>query len=168
MPSVPATPLFMKDAKLTLKIGAATAAEYQCHVTEARVQVTPGDRIDIATLCSSGSFSEVGKSSYSLILAGVQDWHDGTDQGLSRYLWEHEGEVAAFTLQAHGESTTPAEAVPEMTGNVRLVAGDYGGVINEYASLEVELPCTAKPVLNPAAALLAAAEAEPEPELVAA
>jgi hypothetical protein len=154
----------MKDALLTLAVGVATPAEYQCHVTEARIQVEPGDRVDIATLCAGGSFSEVGKSSYSLMLVGIQDWADDTGQlGLARYLWEHEGEEASFSLQAHGAAVAPSDAQPAMTGTVRLVAGDYGGVINEYAGLEVELPCMAKPEIDAGGATALAALDEPEP-----
>jgi hypothetical protein len=137
----------MRDVLLTLKVGVATPAEYQCHATEARIAVTPGDRVDIATLCEGGSFSQVGKSSYALALTGIQDWHGGADDGLARYLWENEGETADFTLQAHGEAVAEAPATPGMAGQVVLVAGDYGGTINEYAELSVELPCVSKPTL---------------------
>lgn len=164
MAAVTATPLFMKDVLLTLAVGAGTANEYQCHVTEARVSVEPGDRVDIATLCSGGSFSEVGKSSYALVLVGIQDWADASGVlGLARFLWDHEGEEATFVLQAHGESAAPSAGQPAMTGTVRLVAGDYGGVINEYAGLEVELPCMAKPSIDSGTPLAAAAAVEPEP-----
>jgi hypothetical protein len=148
MAAVSATPLFMRDVLLTLAVGIETPAEYQCHVTEARIAVEPGARVDIATLCSSGQFSEVGKATYALVLSGIQDWHANGDMGLSRYLWEHEGELAAFTLQAHGEDVAEGEATPGMSGQVTIIPGDYGGAINEYAVIDgIELPCRAKPAL---------------------
>jgi len=149
MVAIAATPLFMRDVYLTLNVG-TPGGEYQCHVSEARVQVTPGAQVDIQTLCSDGTFSQVGQSTYSLVLEGIQDWSDDTtDQGLARFLWEQEGESATFVLNAHGETVTvPTADQPSMEGSVTLIAGDYGGVINEYASLSLELPCLAKPTLN--------------------
>lgn len=149
MAAIAATPLFMKDCLLTLTLEGETAAEYQCHVTEARVQAEAGDRVDISTLCSDGQFSEVGASSYTLVLTGIQDWADKSDVlGLARYLWDNEGAEATFVLNAHGETATASPTTPAMTGTVTLVAGDYGGAINEYAEVAVELPCKAKPTLD--------------------
>jgi len=145
MAAVVATPLFMRDALLTLKIGAAAVAEYQCHVTEARLQVTAGDTVTVRTLCTDGTFSSPGAASYALILEGIQDW---SADGLARYLWDNEGSVADFVLQAHGEAAAVGADTPAMTGQVTLAAGDYGGVIDEYATISLELPCVAKPSLD--------------------
>jgi hypothetical protein len=148
MAAVVATPLFMRDVLLTLKVGSGTAAEYQCFAKIAKLQVTAGDVVTVQTLCSDGTFSSVGNPSYALILEGVQDW---TSDGLSAYLWANQGEVADFTLNAHGESATPTSDTPVMTGSVTLVAADYGGEVGAYAEMALELPCTAKPVLKTAA-----------------
>ena len=92
MPAIAATPLFMRDVLLSLKSGTdLTAKEFQCNVSEARIQVTPGETVSVKTLCSEGSFSSQGKGSYSLILTGVQDWDTTADsEGLAAYLWTHE------------------------------------------------------------------------------
>jgi hypothetical protein len=145
MAAVPATPLFMRDVKLTLKIGAGSLFEYQAHVSEARVQVTPGDTVTVKTLSTDGSFSSPGVASYTLVLTGVQDY---SADGLARYLWDNEGAIADFVLQAHGETTALAADTPAMTGQVTLVAGDYGGEIETYGEIGLELPCVAKPVLD--------------------
>lgn len=147
MPSIGATPLFMRDVMLSLKAeGDAAASEFQCHVSEARVQVTPGDNVTVKTLCSEGSFSSQGKPSYVLVLAGVQDW-DTEKIGLAAYLWQNEGAELDFILQAHGEAVAPSAATPQMSGKVTAVAVDYGGVIDTYAELSAELPCTVRPTL---------------------
>jgi hypothetical protein len=149
MAAIAATPLFMKDVLLTLKIGAGALSEYQCHVSEARIAVTPGERVDVKTLCATGTFSQVGKPSYSVILSGVQDWADNASvKGLARYLWDNEGQVADYVLQAHGTAVTASATTPSVTGKCTIVPGDYGGTINEYAPLEVELPCVDKPTLK--------------------
>jgi len=147
--AIPSVPLFMRDVKLTLKASAdATPLEFQCHVSEARLQVTPGDTVSVQTLCASGSFSSTGKPSYALILNGYQDWDTTSNsEGLAEWLWKHEGEVCDFVLQAHGEAATPSATKPQMTGQVVAHGVDYGGAINEYAPFSAELACTAKPVL---------------------
>jgi hypothetical protein len=37
-----------------------------------------------------------------------------------------------------------------MTGQVTLHAGDFGGEVETYAELAVELPCVSKPALDTA------------------
>jgi hypothetical protein len=149
MAAVVAVPFFMRDVLLTLKVGAGTAAEYQCHVSVASVKVTAGDVVTVQTLCSDGTFSSVGKSTYALVLEGVQDW---SATGLSEFLWENEGAEADFVLNPYGETiSTPTADTPAMTGVVTLMAGDFGGTINEYAQYAVELPCVSRPTLKVAA-----------------
>lgn len=161
MASIPSTPLFMRDVLLTLKAAAdATALEFQCHVSEARVQVTPGDVVSVQTLCATGSFSSTGKPSYSLILNGYQDWDTTAgSEGLAEYLWKHDGEVLDFVLQAHGEAVAASATQPQMTGQVTASGVDYGGAINEYAPFAAELACVAKPILSTTGTLMASAEA---------
>ena len=154
MAAIAAVPIFMRNVLLTLKAGAGSALEFQCHVSEARLQVTPGDIVTVKTLCSSGSFSSASPPEYALVLVGVQDW-DSTvaSEGLAAFLWTHEGQTLDFVLNIHGEAATASQAQPKMTGQVTAIPGDYGGVIGEYAELNVELPCLSKPVLSTAAVL---------------
>jgi hypothetical protein len=150
MAAIATTPLFMRDVLLSLKAaGDPTAKEFQCNVSEARVQVTPGETISVKTLCEGGSFSSQGKPSYVLVLSGIQDWDTTTDsEGLAAYLWQHEGETLDFVLQVHGEAAVPSAATPQMTGQVTATAVDYGGEIDTYAEISAEMPCLAKPVLD--------------------
>jgi hypothetical protein len=148
MPALAATPLFMRDVLLSLKTATGTVQEFQCNVSEARIQVTPGDSVTVKTLCAEGSFSSQGKPSYILVLNGVQDWDTtAAAEGLAAFLWAHEGEELDFILQAHGETIAPSATTPQMTGKVTAVAVDYGGVIDTYAELSAELPCTIRPTL---------------------
>jgi hypothetical protein len=142
--AIPAVPMFMRTVKLTLKIGAAAVQEFQCHVTSARIAVEPGDTVTVKTLCTDGVFSQPGSSSYSLILEGVQDY---AANGLARYLWTNQGQIADFVLQGYGETVAASASTPQMTGQVVLIAGDYGGEIEDYGRIEVELPCVSKPTL---------------------
>lgn len=148
MAAIPAVPIFMRNVLLTLKQGAGTLGEFQCNVSEARVQVTPGDTVTVKTLCANGAFSSASPPEYALVLVGIQDW-DTTpaSPGLSAYLWQNEGLVLDVVLNVYGETATKTAATPAMTGQVTAIPGDYGGEIGSYAELSVELPFLAKPTL---------------------
>jgi hypothetical protein len=145
MAAIPATPLFMRNVKLTLKVGVGAEGEYQCMVSTAAVVVTPGYTVTVQTLCSDGTFSSPGKSTYELQLEGPQDW---TADGLSRYLWDNEGAIADVTLQPHGEAQAVGTETPAMTGQVTLAAGNFGGEVEAYASFAVTLPFVDRPALD--------------------
>jgi hypothetical protein len=154
------SPLFMRDVQLTLKLSAdavGAPVEYNCDVSLVEIIPTPGSDVTYSTLCPSGSYSSVGKTTYALHIVAAQDW-DAAD-GLAAFLWDHDGELAAFTYQAHGAATVPSAAEPGMTGEVRLIAGNYGGAVDTYAELDVTLPCSSKPT-KAVAAFPAVEEAE--------
>lgn len=162
MAAIPAVPIFMRNVLLTFKKGVAAASEFQCHVSEARVQVTPGETVTVKTLCANGTFSSVSPPDYALILTGVQDWDTTAgSEGLSAYLWANEGQVLDVVLNVYGETAASGVATPAMTGQVTAVPGDYGGEIGSYAELSVELPFIAKPVLK-TTALMEEGEEAPE------
>lgn len=139
-----ATIMFMRDVTLTLKIGAATEAEFNAELASAAIEVTPGDEVSYPTLDGNVQ-SNVGSPTYALVLRAGQAW--GAD-GLARYLWDNDGEVADFVYNIHGAAATPTDDTPGVTGQVRLVAGNYGGEVDTFAEIEVSLPCVAKPVLE--------------------
>ena len=150
MAAIPATPIFMRDVLLTLKASAEpTPLAFQCHVSEARVQVTPGETVTVKTLCANGSFSSAGTPEYTLVLVGIQDYDTtAASQGLSAYLWQHEGETLDVELNVYGEDAVASASTPSMKGQVTAIPGDYGGEIGAYAELNVELPFLAKPALT--------------------
>lgn len=139
------TPLFMRDVSLTLKLTAGSRVQFNCDVHLAEVLSEPGDTVEYQTLCPSGSFSSVGKTTYALHLVAAQDW---STTGLARFLWDNDGAMAEFQYQPHGAAVIPpTPAQPGMSGNVRLIAPTMGGEADTYAELEVTLPCSAKPTL---------------------
>lgn len=160
------SPLFMRDVTLKLKIVSppGTNVEYNCDISTAEIVPTAGDDVTYSTLCPTGSYSSVGKTTYALHIVAVQRW---AADGLAAFLWDHDGELATFQYQAHGASVAPAADVPGMAGEVRLVAGNYGGEVDTYAELDVTLPCSSKPTKT-TAAFPATAEAEAEPATAAA
>jgi hypothetical protein len=154
------TPLFMRDVSLTLRLAAGTREEFNCDAHTAEIVSTAGDAVTYQTLCADGSFTEIGKSAYELHIVAAQDW---TATGLARFLWDHEGELCEFQYQAHGSdlagANAPSATQPGMSGNVRLVAPNYGGEVENYAELDVTMPCSSKPTIA-TAAFPAVAEAE--------
>lgn len=159
------SPLFMRDVQLNLKLtGAGTRVEYNCDLTTAEIVSTPGEEVSVSTLCASGSFSSVGKTTYALHIVALQRW---AADGLANFLWTNDGALADFQYQAHGSAIVPSATVPGMSGQIRLVAGSYGGEVDSFAELDVTLPCSSKPTMISAAFPAveeAAAETEEEPE----
>lgn len=159
-----ANPLFMRDVTLKLATIAppGTRVEFNCDLSTAEIVPEPGDEVTYSTLCPTGSYSSIGKTTYALHIVAAQRW-DST--GLAAFLWDHDGELASFQYQAHGAGVVPSATEPGFSGEVRLVAGNYGGTVDEYAELDVTLPCSSKPTKNVAAfpAILEADESEAEP-----
>jgi hypothetical protein len=138
------TPLFMRDVSLKLSlVSGGVYAEYNCDVHTAEIVPTPGDDVTYATLCPTGSYSARGKTTYALHVVAAQTWDEA--DGLAAFLWDHDGELANFQYQAHGDAVVPSAALPGMAGEVTLVAGNYGGEVDTYAEIDVTLPCSSKP-----------------------
>jgi len=141
-----ATILFMKDATLKLKVGAGTLVEYNGDTSSAAIEVTPGSEVSYPTLDGNVA-SNVGSPTYALTITAGQVW---ATTGLARFLWDHDGEIADFQYNAHGKTALPTPSTPSVVGQVRLVAGSYGGEVDTFAEIDVSLPCIAKPTLTSA------------------
>jgi len=160
------SPLFMRDVTLNLRIaGGPTRVEYECDVKLAEIVPKAGDEVTYQTLCPTGLFTSIGKTTYALHIVAVQKWDAN---GLASFLWDNDGAVADFQYQAHGVGVVPTVDVPGMTGQVRLVAGAYGGEVSKYAELDVTLPCVTKPSKTTAAFPALADEPASEPAVAAA
>jgi hypothetical protein len=139
------TPLFMRDVNFKLSlVSGGTLVEYNCDVSTAEIVPTAGDEVSYSTLCPDGSYSSRGKTTYALHVIAAQRWDEA--DGLAAFLWDHDGELATFEYQAHGADVVPTADLPGMTGEVVLVAGNYGGAVDSYAELDVTLACSSKPV----------------------
>jgi hypothetical protein len=87
----------------------------------------------------------VAPSTYTLELEGPQDW---SAAGLSRFLFDHEGEDLTFTVDQYGTTHTASEDEPTFSGTVRAISGGYGGTVDEYAEFAVSLPVQGKPTID--------------------
>lgn len=154
-----ATLLFMRNAHLTLKLGAAASQSFQGQVSSAAVEVEAGDTVTYPVLDGTVP-TQVGASTYALHLVAAQDWVAA--EGLAAFLWANDGQAATFFLQAHGSGVDPTTTKPAVTGTVQLVAGSYGGEVNTYAEIDVTMPCATKPTLVTTGTIPTLAEAEPE------
>jgi hypothetical protein len=161
--------LFIKDASVKFVIPPgpiAGATEYNCSVQTAEILSSPGDVVEYKTLCDV--IQQQGASTYSLHLVGVQDWATG---GLSLFLWQNAGQTARCVVQAHGKAAAFAATTPGFDASVVLIEGAYGGESQTWAEFDVELPCTARPLLLTSSPTADAAAADAElgsPETVAA
>jgi hypothetical protein len=150
--------IYMADAALTLKLAAGTAAEYNGHATTAEVLPTAGETVSTTTL-DGVKHQRQGAPSFALHVVGHQDY---SATGLARFLWDHSGELATFTLQAHGATVAASPSTPILAGEVVLVEGAYGGEVDTYPQIDVTLLCTSKPAWDETAlAELEAADADP-------
>lgn len=141
--STPAvSPLFVKDAIVSLTFDAGPASLVECHVRRAAVVPTPGATVTYQPLCSDASYSETAADTFALELTGVQDW---SATGLARLLWDNAGEDVAFSIAAYGAI---AANTPAMTGVCKAVRPAYGGTADEWGEFDVELPIVGIPALD--------------------
>lgn len=130
-------PLVMKDVELL--IGSGTPDDFRKHVSGATY--TPTAPTQSWTGLGGNTHTDVGAPTWVLDLAYVQDW--SSDNSLSRWLYEHQGETHPVELRPiAGEG-------PSFTSNVTITPGAIGGQVNAFATTSVQLGTDA-PVLVPA------------------
>lgn len=138
-------PTIMRDASVRITVASGGAAsDFACQVKRAELVPDPGDETRYRTLCPDGTYVEIADAGWALVLTGPQDW--ATD-GLSRLLFDHEGEELTVTVDQYGHAHTPTDSEPAFTVTCRAVPGPYGGTVDEFTEYEVELPVTGKPAL---------------------
>jgi hypothetical protein len=164
------TVIIIKDAVLKLGATAAdvgeagTGTSFECQTTSAAINATPNLQTVPATFCAPASQAPAA-TGFELAITWLQDW-TAPGGGLSKWAFDHDTEAMYFSLSL--DPTTP----PLATGQVRIVAGAYGGDAGVPLTTTATWPCPVKPTIDapPAGAGLAAepegAEAEPVPEPV--
>lgn len=136
MTQIAVDPLVLKDTVLTL--GTDT---YEKHVSG--VVFTPkGSTISWTGMTPSAKFTDVADAEWTCALSYVQDWE--TEDSLSRFLFEHEGEVIPAIFKPRSGSG------PTFTVDLVITPGAIGGQVNSYATTTVTLGCSGRPVLVPA------------------
>jgi len=137
MPENKVNPFNITDAQLTIDLDGADPAEgFSEHVSS--VIATPTSSTSTwKGMKPSAVFQFVGSSVWGLALAFAQDW---SATGLSRFLFEHEGEDAVFTF------------APETGGQgfsvvATIVPGAYGGAVDATGEATSAMPVKGRPTL---------------------
>lgn len=112
--------------------------EYTAHLSRAEFVPTQPSASFTALDGTVTNFG--GDSSYVLELAGAQDYE--TVDGLSMYLFEHDGEDITVSFEFGGKT---------WTGTVIAAAVNIGGTINQPALFTKQLQVKGKPTYTPAA-----------------
>lgn len=127
----------IKDALVEFGPAVGAGVDYTNQLDTATV--TPDQSTQTKrTLVPDGTLQDVDSSVWTITLAGIQDYVAA--RGLSRYLYDHEGEKAKFTVE-------PIAGGVGMTGICTIKAVPFGGETGNWAEFSVELPCDGKPTL---------------------
>jgi hypothetical protein len=124
---------------------AATIADFDaftCQITNGALTASPNVTQETipATWCDpEENVPQVAATSYSLEISYLQD-PDLVD-GLSRFLFEHDADLAWFFMGLSGDNP------PKAVGQVRLTSGQIGGEGRITLTADATLPCDGKPVV---------------------
>jgi hypothetical protein len=150
---------YFDDVTLTLTAESdGVEVDVSCDVTAATL--TPDTPEEVRKrLC--GQKTVTGTTTWTLELTWDQNWATGAtgppvvDPGLSTFLQEHDGELAAFSI------VWPLEAT-EATGNLRCKPGAFGGTAGEIAEASLTLGLDGPPTFGPITGTAASASSSPE------
>lgn len=141
------TVIIITDGSLKLaddEAGLVTGDSYECQVTEAAINAVPNLQTVPATFCSAETQAPAA-TGWSLAVAWLQDW-TAPGGGLSGYAFTHDTEEKWFELKLDKDALEPIAV-----GQVRLVAGAFGGAAGVPLPAAAEWPLAAKPDITMAA-----------------
>ena len=118
---------------------------FECQVTEASINATPNLQTVPATWCAPESQTPAA-TGYELALTWLQDW-TAPGGGLSMWAFENDTETKWFKLQLDKDDDSTVA-----TGQVRVVAGAYGGAAGTPVTATATWPLAAKPTIEVPAA----------------
>jgi hypothetical protein len=118
--------------------GLTTAVEYSCQVTSAALGATPNLRDVPATFCAPASQTPAA-TGYALDMTWLQDW-TAPGGGLSNYAFVNDTALKWFSIKFDKDDTTPLA-----TGQVRVVAGGFGGEAGTPLVTTATWPVQGKP-----------------------
>lgn len=113
--------------------------QFECQVRSWNLANNTDDGDVMYTLCPDGEFREDTDPDFSLELTAFADWRS---DGISDFLWSHDGETLDFQLDHHPD--IPAEHV-RWTGQVKVKAPNVGGEARATEQTEITLPVIGKP-----------------------
>lgn len=123
----------------------ATGVDFECQVTSAAINATPNLQTVPATWCAPESQAPAA-TGFELALTWLQDW-TAPGGGLSKWAFDNDTNTKWFSLQLDKDvATTVAK------GQVRVVAGAYGGDAGTPLTATATWPLAAKPEITTPAA----------------
>lgn len=149
------TVIVVTNATLLLaddEAGLATGTGYECQVTSAAINATPNLQSVPATFCAPASQIPAA-TGYELAITWLQDW-TAPGGGLSKWAFDNDTLAKWFSL-----SLGPEEP-PLATGQVRVVAGSYGGDAGVPLTATQTWPMVNKPTITAPATTPLTAETE--------
>jgi len=151
--------VMLGDTQADVTPGTGTGDAFECQVTSAAINATPNLQQVPATFCAPASQAPAA-TSFELALTWLQDWT--VADGLSMWAFTNDTLTKWFSLTLEGATE------PSAVGEVRVVAGSYGGDAGTPLTATQTWPCVNKPTITPGSVVLplAAPEAASEPESV--
>lgn len=129
--------------KLKIAVLTIGGSQFQGQITEMTINNDTDDAEIFNTYGGDGSsFAEAAEPSFQLELKGFADWTLG---GFSDFLWAHNGETVAFTLDHHPDVVG---SYVRWTGNVQIKAPSAGGEIRTTELTETSLAIVGTPVYS--------------------
>lgn len=132
--------------------GTGSGENFSCQVTDAAINATPNLQKVPATFCVAES-QVPAATGYELAITWLQDWTAAAG-GLSMYAFDNDTLAKYFSLCLVGT------ADPIASGQVRIVAGAFGGTAATPLTAQAVWPVIGKPTIS--ASALAVASAAPE------
>lgn len=118
---------------------ATSTNTFECQVSEAAINATPNLQTVPATFCEPESQSPAA-TGYELAITWLQDW-TVAGGGLSNYAFLNDATTKAFELTLDGS------LAPIATGEVRIVAGSFGGAAGTPLTATATWPLASKPTI---------------------
>lgn len=125
---------------VTLADYEAEGINFSCQVTSGAINASPNTspKTTPATFCEPEvTTTQVGVTSYTLDSTILQDPH--VKAGISRFLFENDTKLAYFYLGLSNEHP------PKAIGQVRVIAGSFGGDARTDLTATLALPVEVKP-----------------------
>jgi len=136
--------LMLGDTAPDVVPGTGTGEDFSCQVTSASVNSVPNLSDVPATFCAPASQAPAA-TGYELAVTWLQDW-TASGGGLSQYAFDNDTEQKFFSLTLVGTTA------PIIQGELRLVAGAFGGDAGTPLTTDAVWPVIGKPTITPATA----------------
>lgn len=121
--------------------GTGTGKAFECQVSSAAINSVPNLQTVPATFCAAESQAP-GTTGWELAITWLQDWTTAAGGGLSFYAFDNDTLTKWFSLTLAGATA------PIASGQVRIVAGSFGGDAGTPLVATATWPLVAKPTIS--------------------